>query len=226
MDLGFEGRVVVVAGGRGYIGRAVVDRLRAEGAVVVVASREPGEGGVALDLVDPASVDAAVRRVLDEHGRIDGLVVTAAPSARTLDPAKNSDPEQILTALDAKALGFLRLAAAVTPAMREAGYGRIVGVSGQNAYLTGNTTGAVRNAALVIVAKNLADELAGTGVAVNTVNPGPVVDDPSARVPEHGPGESSPQQIADLVAFLVSPLSAVSGEAVAIGHRVRGVTAF
>jgi hypothetical protein len=35
-------------------------------------------------------------------------------------------------------------------------------------------------------------------------------------------GDSSPSQIADLVTFLISPLSAVSGESIAIGHRVRG----
>jgi hypothetical protein len=39
------------------------------------------------------------------------------------------------------------------------------------------------------------------------------------------PGESSPAQIADLIAFLVSPrAAAISGESLAIGHRVRGVT--
>jgi hypothetical protein len=50
-----------------------------------------------------------------------------------------------------------------------AGYGRIVGVSGQNAFLTGNVTGSVRNAVLIIAAKNLADRVAGSGVTVNTV---------------------------------------------------------
>ncbi|GAB3452464.1 SDR family oxidoreductase [Kineococcus endophyticus] len=227
MDLGLDSRVVLVAGGRGYIGRAVVQRLREEGATVVVASRNPGEDGVAVDLTDTASARAAVERVLAEHGRLDGLVVTAAPAAGTLDPARNSDPEQIATAFDAKSLGFLRLANAAAPAMREAGYGRIVGISGQNAYLTGNTTGAVRNAALVIAAKNLADDLAGSGVTVNTVNPGPVVDEPSSQVRPGAPGESSPDQIAALVTFLVSPLAAaVSGEAIATGHRVRGVVTF
>ncbi|GAA0311246.1 SDR family NAD(P)-dependent oxidoreductase [Kineococcus aurantiacus] len=227
MDLGLESRVVLVAGGRGYVGSAVARQLGAEGATVVVASREPGPDGVPLDLRDQGSVDAAVRRVLDEHGRIDGLVVSAAPSARTLDPARHADPVQIAQALDAKALGFVRLVAAVTPAMRSAGYGRVVGISGQNAYLTGNLTGALRNAALVIAAKGFADDLAGTGVTVNTVNPGPVTDEPSAQVPAGGPGESSPEQIAALVTFLVSPLAAaVSGEAIAVGHRVRGAVTF
>lgn len=227
MDLGLESRTVLVAGGRGYVGAAVVRRLRAEGAQVVVASRDPGPGGVPLDLRDQDSVDAAVHRVLAEHGRLDGLVVSAAPSARTLDPARHADPAQVLQAVDAKALGFLRLAGAVLPSMRAAGFGRVVGISGQNAYLTGNATGAVRNAALIVLAKNLADDLAGSGVTVNTVNPGPVTDDPSPQVAAGGPGESSPAQIADLVAFLVSPLAgAVSGEAIAVGHRVRGAVTF
>jgi NAD(P)-dependent dehydrogenase (short-subunit alcohol dehydrogenase family) len=227
VDLGLTSRVVLVAGGRGYVGRAVVRRLREEGATVVVASRDPGEDGVVVDLTDTASAQAAVARVVAEHGRLDGLVVTAAPAAGTLDPERNSDPEQIAAAVDAKALGFLRLANAAAPVMRAAGYGRILGVSGQNAYLTGNTTGAVRNAALVIAAKNLADELAGSGVTVNTVNPGPVVDDPSTEVRPGAPGQSSPDQIAALVTFLVSPLAAaVSGEAIATGHRVRGVVTF
>ncbi|MEZ0491434.1 SDR family NAD(P)-dependent oxidoreductase [Kineococcus sp. TBRC 1896] len=227
MDLGLDSRVVLVAGGRGYIGRSVVRRLREEGATVVVASRDPGDDGVPVDLTDTASAQAAVERVLTDHGRLDGLVVSAAPAAGTLDPARNSDPDQVASAFDAKSLGFLRLANAAAPAMRSAGYGRIVGISGQNAYLTGNTTGAVRNAALLVAAKNLADELAGSGVTVNTVNPGPVVDDPSPQVRAGAPGESSPDQVAALVTFLVSPLAAaVSGEAIATGHRVRGVVTF
>jgi NAD(P)-dependent dehydrogenase (short-subunit alcohol dehydrogenase family) len=109
--------------------------------------------------------------------------------------------------------------------MTEAGYGRIVGISGQNAFLTGNVTGSIRNAALIIAAKNLADGAAGSGVTVNTVSPGTVTDNPGAEVAVAKGGESTPEQIADLVAFLASPLAgAISGESIAVGHRVRGVT--
>jgi len=181
---------------------------------------------VALDARDAASTRAAIAGVLAAHGRLDALVVTAAPSARTLDPARNGDPEQVLEAVDGKALSFLRVANEVLPAMRRASYGRIVVISGQNALLTGSIAGSVRNAATVVVAKNLADELAGSGITVNTVNPGHVVDVPSTEVPTGTGGESTPEQIADLVAFLTSPRSVVSGESIAIGHRVRGVTAF
>ncbi|WP_380160981.1 SDR family NAD(P)-dependent oxidoreductase [Kineococcus sp. R86509] len=225
MDLQFRDRVVLVVGGRGLIGAALTDRLRTEGATVVVASRNPGEG-VVLDGSDDASVQAGVEEVLRTHGRIDAVVVTAAPSARTLDPERRSDPAQVLEAFDGKAMVFLRIANAVVPSMRAAGFGRIVVVSGQNALLTGNITGSVRNAATIVVAKNLADDLAGTGISVNAVNPGLVTADPQAAVAVGAPGESTPAQVADLLAFLASPLNAVTGESIAVGHRVRGVTSF
>ncbi|WP_425846325.1 SDR family oxidoreductase [Agrococcus sp. TSP3-2-1] len=221
MDLQLSDRVVLVVGGTGFIGSAIVDTIRAEGATVVSAARGDA-ADIVLDASDDASIAAALERVRSEHGRLDAVVITAAPAAQTLDQSRLSDPVQVADAVEGKAMAFLRVANAVIPGMREAGFGRVVGVSGQNALLTGNITGSVRNAALLIAAKNLADELAGTGVAVNVVNPGPVTELPSSEVAAGKPGESSPRQIADLVAFLVSPRSSLSGESIATGHKVRG----
>jgi NAD(P)-dependent dehydrogenase (short-subunit alcohol dehydrogenase family) len=226
MDLGLQGRVALVVGGTGLIGQAIVEQLRAEGATAVVAARHATDG-IVLDARDTASVTTAIEQLLERHNRLDALVVTAAPAAQTLDASRHADPAQVLDAVDRKAMTFLRLANAVLPIMTKAGYGRIVGISGQNAYLTGNVTGSVRNAALIIAAKSLADSVAGSDVTVNTVNPGTVSADPSTTVELGRGGESSPGEIADLVAFLVSPRArAISGEAIAIGHRVRGVTVF
>jgi len=178
-----------------------------------------------LDARDESSVSTVIGQLVEQHGRLDGVVIAAAPSAQTLDPSKNSDPAQVLEAIDAKALAFLRVANASLSVMTDAGYGRIVGISGQNAFVTGNITGAVRNAALIIAAKNLADSVAGTGVTVNTVSPGMVSTDPAPDVQHGKAGESRPTDIASLVAFLISPISgAISGESVAVGHRVRGAT--
>lgn len=224
MDLQLRDRVVLVVGGHGLIGSAVVARLRAEGAVAVPASRHAPDG-IVMDATSDASVASALATLRVEHERLDGVVVTAAPSARTLDPARNSDPAQVLEAFDHKALSFLRVANAVLPGMIEAGYGRVVGVSGQNAFVTGNITGSVRNAALIVEAKHLADAAAGTGVTVNAVSPSIVSETPSAEVELGRSGQTSPANVADLIAFLVSPLSAsISGESIAVGHRVRGVT--
>lgn len=224
MDLQLAERVILVVGGGGLIGSSVVDLLRKEGAIAISASRNTRDG-LRMDASDEASVSAAVATVLERHGRIDGLVVTAAPAAGTLDPESDSDPAQILMALDAKALTFLRVAKAVLPAMTDLGYGRIVGVSGQNAFLTSSMTGSMRNAAMIIAAKNLADMAAGSGVTVNTVSPG-LVGTTVSTVVEHGkPGASTPTDVANLILYLLSPLAgAVSGESVAVGHRVRGVT--
>lgn len=225
MDLELRGRVVLVVGGTGLIGRAVVERLRSEGAIVIPASRRP-EDGITLDARDSHSVTEALTTVAEQYGRLDAVVVAAAPRAQTLDASRHADPDQVLEAVDAKAMSFLRVANAALPIMTRARYGRIVGVSGQGAYMTGNVTGSVRNAALIVAAKNLADSVAGSGVTVNTVNPGNVTVSPSAEVGPGRAGESSPDQIADLIAFLVSPRAAsISGESIAVGHRVRGVAA-
>jgi NAD(P)-dependent dehydrogenase (short-subunit alcohol dehydrogenase family) len=238
MDLQLNNRVVLVVGGSGTLGSVVVDRLAAEGATVVSASRSGGTdrhadgkgtatervSSLTFDASDDVSVAAGMRDVITRHGRLDAVVVTAAPAANTLDASRKSDPDQVAEAIANKSLVFLRVANAAIPIMREAGFGRIVAINGQNAYLTGNVTNAVRNAALIVIAKNLADELAGTGVLINTVNPGLVTTTPKAEVEMGRGGESTPQQIADLVAFLASPLSAISGESIAIGHRALGST--
>ena len=222
MDLELSGRVVLVAGGTGLIGRRVVERLRTERATVIPASRHP-EDGITMDANDAESVTRAVAAVVEQHGRLDALVVAAAPSAQTLDASRHADPDQVLAAIDGKAMTFLRVANAALPMMTGAGYGRIVGVSGQNAFVTGNVTGSVRNAAMNVAAKNLADAVAGSGVTVNIVNPGMVSVSPSADVAPGRGGESSPDQIADLIAFLLSPRTgAISGESIAVGHRARG----
>lgn len=225
MDLELADRVILVVGGTGLIGTAIVQRLRDEGAIALAASRHTTDG-IVLDAADDASVSAAVERIIADYGRLDGLVVAAAPSARTLDPARNSDPAQVIEAIDAKAMTFLRLANAAIPLMTTRGYGRIVGISGQNAFVTGNIAGSVRNAALIIAAKNLADAVTGMGITVNTVNPGTVSPSPRTDVLPGRGGECSPDQIADLIAFLLSPRAeAISGESIAVGHRVKGATA-
>ena len=235
MDLGLSGTVALIVGGTGTVGTAVARAFVAEGAVVVLASRsadrlapvvrEVGAAGfVTIDTRDPASVDAAVAHVTSTYGPVGVLVNTAAPSARTLDSSKDDDPAQILDAIDGKAMGYLRCATAVIPQMRAAGSGRIINVNGQNSFLTGTTTGSVRNAAVTVLSKNLADSLAGTGVTVNVVNPGTVTETPSAEVVPARGGESTPGQVAALVTFLASAAgAAISGEAIAVGHRVRGV---
>ncbi|GAA0518644.1 dehydrogenase [Paractinoplanes deccanensis] len=232
MDLGIAGRTALIVGGSGLLGRAVAAALLAEDVRVVLAARDKARladaahslddevACLTLDTREPASIRAAAERL----GTIDILVNAAAPPAQTLDPARDRDPAQILGALDAKAGGYLRAMDAVLPRMREAGFGRVVNISGQNAHLTRSVTGAVRNQAVITAAKALADAYAGTGVTINVVNPGIVTDIPSPAVAPATGGESTPEQVAALVAFLCSAQAAtISGESIAVGHRVFGV---
>lgn len=226
MDLELSGKVALVVGGTGTLGRAIVDRLRAEGATALAASRS-GSGDITLDASDQSSIDAALAQVQADHGPIDILVMTAAPPAWELDPEKLSDPDAVLGAIEGKSISFLRIANAVLPGMVERGSGRVIGIAGQKAYQSGNIAGSSRNAVLLIAAKNLADEVAGTGVTVNTINPGPVVDDPTGPVTTGEPGPSSADQNAALVAFLASgPAAAISGESISTGHRMPGLASF
>ena len=147
MDLQLKARVILVVGGHGLVGSAVVKRLRAEGAIAIPASRSANEG-IVMDATSDESVNAGVARVLAEHGRIDGLVMTAATVPTITDPKLNSEPSRVLDGIDTKAMTFIRITNAVLPHMTAAGYGRVVGVSGQNAAYTANMTGSLRNAAL------------------------------------------------------------------------------
>jgi NAD(P)-dependent dehydrogenase (short-subunit alcohol dehydrogenase family) len=235
MDLGLSDAVVLVVGGSGYIGREIARQFGAEGARVVITGRDQGRldaaaarlDGVGVRLLDTAnaeSVAAAIDSVVDEYGRLDVVVCAAASSARSLDRSEDSDPEQVLHAIDIKAIGYLRLANAVLPVMSAAGRGRLVFVNGQNGLVTGSIRGSARNGAVITISKNLADSTAGTGVTVNTVNPGIVSDEPS-RAPQPGkPGSTSPTEVASVVVFLASRVAeGVSGESIAVGHRVHGV---
>ncbi|MEV6303232.1 SDR family NAD(P)-dependent oxidoreductase [Actinoplanes sp. NPDC051861] len=229
MDLGIAGRTALVVGGSGLIGRAVAAALVREKARVFLAGRSAerlaaaaaevdGQTGIlTLDTRDADSVNAAIERLIATEGPIDILVNTAAPPASSLDPSRDSDPEQVLDAFDAKAVGYLRAMNAVLPHMRDAGFGRIVNVSGQNAFLTRSVTGSVRNAAVIVASKSLADAYAGSGITINVVNPGFVKPDASEI------GESTPDQVAALVTFLTSAhAAAISGESIAVGHRTPG----
>src|SRR3954470_23997203 len=165
MDLGIAGRTAVVTGGGKGIGAAVAERLRAEGATVVDASRSTG--------VDITAPDAPAR-VLELAGTVDILVNNAGTSyARALDELTDGDWQD---QWELHVLGPMRLMRALAPPMAERGWGRIINVtssSGRRPSLT-NAAYSVTKAAQISLSRVFADSYAGTGVLVNAVAPGPV----------------------------------------------------
>lgn len=220
MDLQLQDQVILVLGGNGTIGADVVNVLKSEGAIPLVASRS---SELSIDASDEASVRAGIEKVVTEYGRLDGLVVSSAPAAQTLDPAKADDPEQVLTAIDGKAMTFLRTANIALDVMKKQGYGRIIALSGKNSYVTDSTTASARNATLNVIVKNLADQNAGSGITVNAISPGFVIEDPNAGI-DRTDGQTSLREVADTIVFLLSPkMASISGEIISVGHKAKGV---
>jgi 3-oxoacyl-[acyl-carrier protein] reductase len=146
MDLGIDGRTVIVTGASGGLGRCIARGFAAEGADVVLtyhSSRLDAEqlakeiGGQALvvpyELDDAETASALVESALQWTGRIDVLVNNAvhwggdAPSPdRPFEAVPEAD---WLKVLRANTEGALRLSRAVAPVMRERRWGRMVHIS-------------------------------------------------------------------------------------------------
>ncbi|RKE21292.1 SDR family oxidoreductase [Streptomyces sp. TLI_171] len=192
MDLGMDGRVVLVTGATGGIGRAVAHAYAAAGARVAVAYRS--NAGLAAKLVaelggeeracavpyaldDPQSPRRAVAEVEARWGAVDVLVANAVRwgERRVPGTAFEEVPEESwLPVIEDNLAPAIRTVQSVVGGMRARGWGRIVLISSHNA-LGGNRGqefyGAAK-AGLHGLARSLMWDLTGTGVLVNVVCPG------------------------------------------------------
>lgn len=188
MELGIAGRVAVVTGASRGIGRAVAEVLAAEGADLVVSARgrdsldEAAENlrtlgarvtAVVGDVTDPATTGAVARAALDGYGRADIVVNNAGGDSGHLpiDRLTDDDWER---AYRLYVVSAMRLTAAVLPAMRDAGWGRIINVSSYTARVPEPFCApyAAAKAALVNATRNLSRSFAGEGICANCVLPG------------------------------------------------------
>lgn len=204
--------------------------------------------GVVIDSRDDASVQAGVAAAVAAMGGVDILVNTAAAP---WNPAKNTVASQtsddaMREEFEEKVLGYLRSARAVAPHLVAAGWGRIINVSGLGARRTGSVAQTVRNISVSAVTKNLADELGPHGVNVSVVHPGMTLTDGvaarlDAAVAAGTPRADAeramannligrivtPDELADVIAFLASPRSvAITGGAVDAGGGTPGIVTY
>ena len=180
-------RTALVTGANRGLGAAIADGLEQQGIRVWRGTRDKSgtEREVRLDIRDPEDVATVVRRILDEDGRIDILVNNAGITDHGQLPS-GADLGRAAEIWETNVLGAWRCAQAVLPAMRAAGYGRIVNVSSTLASLAlmdrpGEPGYRISKAGLNALTRLLAAELTGTGVLVNAASPGWVRTDMSPR---------------------------------------------
>jgi NAD(P)-dependent dehydrogenase (short-subunit alcohol dehydrogenase family) len=136
---------------------------------------------LAVDVADPASVEAARSLVEAQIGRLDVLVNNAAILYDTDQQARSADLRVVQQALDTNLFGAWRMCQAFIPLLRRSGHGRIVNVSseaGSLAAMGGGTPAySTSKVALNALTRMLADELRGERILVNSVCPGWVATD-------------------------------------------------
>jgi 2-hydroxycyclohexanecarboxyl-CoA dehydrogenase len=145
--------------------------LDGEGAALVAA--EIGGLGVALDVTDPAAVDAAVDHVRERLGPIAILVSCAGWDE--MRPFVESDEAFQARVLDINLGGPIRVLRAVLPDMQAQRFGRVVLVSSDAARVgsSGEAIYAAAKGGLVALAKSVAREVVREGITANCVCPGP-----------------------------------------------------
>jgi len=220
-----SGRVAIVVGAGGELGRATAERLAAAGLTVVGVDRNE-EGlkelpdGIryeAGDATDPAVARSLVDQIAVEVGSPEVLVNTIG--TYHLGEALAATPEDLRLMIDVNAGTALWLTQAVAPYMRERGSGAIVHVTARPGLepTAGMATYSVSKAALVHLTRVLDLELRPLGIRVNAVAP-QLLDTAKTRPylpPDLLAHAVSPQAVADIIAYLVGDAAApVSGAVV------------
>ncbi|CUR56149.1 3-oxoacyl-(acyl-carrier-protein) reductase (3-ketoacyl-acyl carrier protein reductase) [metagenome] len=185
MDLGLAGKVALVTGAGGGLGRAISVRLAAEGARLALAdinegaAKETAEALVGApsltipwDLSDLESVEANVSYVEENLGGVDILVVITGGPPPT--PVTGQALDLWSRHFDSMVLSVVALTDRVLPGMRERGWGRVItsASSGVVAPIPNLGLSNALRASLVGWSKTLAGEVGRDGVTANIVVPG------------------------------------------------------
>ncbi len=190
MDLGLRERVYIVTGGSRGLGRAGADALVADGARVVVSSRDAdavakaaaalgaeSAAGVVADNADPHTPERLVQTALDRFGRLDGaLISVGGPPAGS---ATDTPDDVWRKAFESVFLGAVRVGRTVGTALTDTGGGALAFVlsSSVRSPIAGLATSNGLRPGLAMVVKQLADELGPAGVRAVGLLPGSIETD-------------------------------------------------
>ncbi len=212
-----DGRAALVSGASGGIGRAVADRLAADGASVVRSDVRVPVDGIVCDVRDEASCAQAVAQVLASYGQLDILINVAGIGMASL--VGDLQPSVWREIIEVNLTGTFLLSQKALPALLRA-QGSIVNmasVAGLRA-TPYNAAYCASKGGVIMLTKSMAIELAPLGVRVNAVCPASV-DTPMlrsfalpdgadlgllARAASPMGGVIEPSEVASAVAYLVS----------------------
>lgn len=239
-----EKKVAVVTGGGTGIGAACVKELAARGFLVGIHYRSSGAAAAALreeigdgfllqaDLADTAQIDALVERLKKETERLDVLVNNAGVSI-------DADMQRMRIEQFDEQRTTLRGAWYLTKRvlrqfMMRADSGRIVNISSVVGH-TGNggqIPYTMEKAALDALTRSLARELKGRNILVNSVAPGFIATEMTARLPEEIRAEilagvplgrmGRPEEVAEVVGFLAAAGSYITGSVIHVNGGMYG----
>lgn len=179
--------VALVTGANRGMGLETARQLHARGLRVALTGRDlaalerasadlSGSLAVRLDVTDPASVEAAHRRIQEVLGPVDVLVNNAAVLLFEDETVLSIPHDAFEQTLRTNLLGAIETCRVCVPAMAERGYGRVVNVSSGAGQLAGMSTYApayaISKAALNAFTRILAETYRGRGVLANVVDPG------------------------------------------------------
>jgi len=228
----FEGKVCLVTGAAGNLGRAVAAAFASAGASLVLmdlddkslrAAYGKDDGGklfVSADLLNADSVARAVAAALGRFQRID-VLCNIAGGFRMGEPVHKTSDETWGLMLDLNAKSVIHTARAVVPGMLAAGQGKIVNIAAMAGLKGGEDMGAYSAAksAVIRLTESMSAELRNKGINVNCIMP-TVIDTPQNRaaMPKADPRRwVAPEALAEVVLFLASEgARAIHGAAIPV----------
>jgi NAD(P)-dependent dehydrogenase (short-subunit alcohol dehydrogenase family) len=224
----FKDKVMVVTGGSGALGPAVMDKLAAAGAKVLAPSRKPPEKeppgpeevNLLMDAQDEQSVKSFFEEVLAKEGRVDGLVNLIGGFAMG-DPVASLPLELFEQQLDLNLKSAFLVTKYALQAMSGPEGGKIVHVASRAAVDKGANSFpySVSKLGVLRLVEAAAAENRGKNININAVMPS-IIDSPANReaMPEANFEKwPKPEQIARVIAFLVSDeAELISGAAIPV----------
>ena len=178
MDLALDGRTALVTGSDTRTGEIIANTLAAEGATVVYHGNHlaPEVNAPNMSLCGDVTTEEGCQKVVDELAEHKISIDILVNNYGTTDNHKwrNADTAKWLEMMQINLLSAVRLSQALTPVMKAKGWGRVINLStiGSNQPAAERPAYYAAKAALANMGVSLMQELAGSGITVNTVSPG------------------------------------------------------